>query len=733
MTIDVDRLFSLLPAVIRRRDAEHGEPLKALVAVLAEQGAVVEGDLLRLSDNLFIETCDEWVVPYLGDLLGIQGLHDIAASGFSQRARVANTLSFRRRKGTATMLEQLALDTTGWRARVVEYFELLSTTQWLNHRRLEASQCADLRRSEELALLGSAFESTHHTADLRHISNGRGRYNLANIGIFLWRLQSYHWENSPARPAKTGVSAEKGRFYFSPLALDIPIFNRPQTETRIQVLADETQVPGRLRRRALYDELEAIRQSIADQELLTPKWFGQNPVLSLKYRLNPGSPWILVPPKELLICALIPPTPVIPEIWTRPPKAKTYIRSRDGASVSLPIQVAVDPELGRIAFPAGVVPSEVRVDYATGFPGDIGGGPYGRRDSISAFPLSVATWQAGVGHDLISDTAKQLYSTLAAAVTAWNLNPPGTIGILTLIDNSTYDEGPITIDIKKGSRLLIVSADWPEIGTNPARRVIGKIAPQGRRAHVVGDLTVNGDSAGELWMDGLLLEGQLVLSATGGEDLGKLSLFHTTLLPKSGGLRVTGSHERLTIELKKCVTGALQLSSTNPTLTVSDTVIDANGGVAIQMPGGSVNLDACSVLGTTQCQELTASNALFTGLVTVARLQSGCVRFCFVPDGSITPRRHRCQPDLALSDAKPGDVASIVLSLVPSFVADSYGSPSYLQLSDFCPIEIRKGADDGAEMGAWHFLRQAQREANLLASLDEYLRLGLEAGLIHAT
>ncbi len=44
-----------------------------------------------------------------------------------------------------------------------------------------------------------------------------------------------------------------------------------------------------------------------------------------------------------------------------------------------------------------------------------------------------------------------------------------------------------------------------------------------------------------------------------------------------------------------------------------------------------------------------------------------------------------------------------------------------------------EGADDGAEMGAFNMLKQPQREANLRASLDEFLRLGLEAGIIHVT
>ena len=109
MSLTTDKLYELLPAIIRQRDSERGEPLRALVAVLAGQGRLVEGDLQRLYDNLFIETCDDWVVPYLGDLLGVRGLHDTGAAGFSQRGRVANTLAYRRRKGTAWDVANAAL------------------------------------------------------------------------------------------------------------------------------------------------------------------------------------------------------------------------------------------------------------------------------------------------------------------------------------------------------------------------------------------------------------------------------------------------------------------------------------------------------------------------------------------------------------------------------------------------------------------------------------------------
>ena len=46
------------------RDKRLRGPLDALVAVIAEQVAVLEADLDQLYDDQFIETCADWVVPY---------------------------------------------------------------------------------------------------------------------------------------------------------------------------------------------------------------------------------------------------------------------------------------------------------------------------------------------------------------------------------------------------------------------------------------------------------------------------------------------------------------------------------------------------------------------------------------------------------------------------------------------------------------------------------------------
>ena len=88
-----ERLYQLLPSIHRLRDAAQGEPLRALLAVIESELEAVEADTARLYDNWFIETCDEWTVPYIGDLLGVRPIRPIPSAGVSTRAWVATTLS----------------------------------------------------------------------------------------------------------------------------------------------------------------------------------------------------------------------------------------------------------------------------------------------------------------------------------------------------------------------------------------------------------------------------------------------------------------------------------------------------------------------------------------------------------------------------------------------------------------------------------------------------------------
>ena len=86
---------------------QAADQLQALFAVMAAQSAIVEDNINQLYDDQFIETCAPWVIPYIGDLIGYNSIYEIAAAGPGRRAEVANTIGYRRRKGTLLALEQV--------------------------------------------------------------------------------------------------------------------------------------------------------------------------------------------------------------------------------------------------------------------------------------------------------------------------------------------------------------------------------------------------------------------------------------------------------------------------------------------------------------------------------------------------------------------------------------------------------------------------------------------------
>ncbi len=419
-------LYALLPAVYRVRDAEQDSPLRALLSAVEAELRTLEADVEGLYDDWFVETCAEWVVPYIGDLLGARGLLAAGEGPFSQRSRVANTLGYRRGKGTAAVLEQLARDVTGWPARAVELFERLATTQHVNHPRPFALATASLRNADALELLRGPFGSAPHVADVRHVDNRRGRHNIPHVGIFLWRLQSYAVTRSSARPAPGAAPALAGRYTFHPLGLEAPLYNLSRTETEISFLAGESNVPGPLRRRPVAGALEALRLAGADDPA-GASYFGTDPVLEVFVQREPGGPMRAVPPAELLVCDLSDaPDAGIESDWRRPQPVRDYPPEQGGPR---PITAAVDPVTGRLAFPAGVSPQRVEVSYAYGFAGDLGGGPYDRRAAVQALvpdPGEVG-FQVGVTRDAPAGHP-HLVPDLGTAVRAWNARPAGDGG-----------------------------------------------------------------------------------------------------------------------------------------------------------------------------------------------------------------------------------------------------------------------------------------------------------------
>jgi hypothetical protein len=187
----------------------------------------------------------------------------------------------------------------------------------------------------------------------------------------------------------------------------------------------------------------------------------------------------------------------------------------------------------------------------------------------------------------------------------------------------------------------------------------------------------------------------------------------------------------------------------SPGLRILDSIVHSVNGTAIQAAEADLNVQRSTVLGAISVKSIEADASILRDIVAAVRRQKGCMRFCYVPDGSTTPRRYRCQPDFqvakqidaektaaggSLPPEEEADIRARIRSrIVPVFISTQYGDPGYAQLHRLCPEEISTGAGDGSEMGAFSHLKQPQRRANLLTSLAEYLRVGLEAGIFYAT
>ena len=207
--------------------AQRG-PLQSLLLILQEQLEVLAEDLDQLYDDQFIETCAPWVIPYIGDLIGYQSVKGIAPAVDDPRAEVAETISQRRRKGTVLVMEQLARDMTAWGAHAVELFQVLGDTQYMNHLRLWNHYAPDLRCWKTGIYMETGFDRTPHKVDVRRIEPRRGRYNIPNIGIFLWSLGAYSVTGDQANISATSPECLR----FSSLGMDIPLFHRAISQGR---------------------------------------------------------------------------------------------------------------------------------------------------------------------------------------------------------------------------------------------------------------------------------------------------------------------------------------------------------------------------------------------------------------------------------------------------------------------------------------------------------------------
>ena len=711
MTFDGQKLFNLLPALYRLRDAKLAQsqnvsqgPLEALINVMAEQFAAVEDDLEQLYDDQFIETCAAWVIPYIGDLIGYQPVHGVAPAVASPRAEVAHTISFRRRKGTVLVLEQLARDVTGWGAHAVEFFSLLADTQYMNHIRLSNHYAPDLRRWQPREYMDTGFDTTPHKVDVRRIAIQRGRQNIQNIGIFLWSLNAYSLTLSPATQA-TGSSF---CFRFSPLGADMPLFNKPVSQgTDISAPALPVNVPDRLRRRVLCQDIQSGVGS---------SYYGAGNRLALYLNDN------LVDASSIRVCDLSGGE----GHWSNLPDADS------------PYAVAIDPQLGRIALRPGSgdssPPQTVAVSFYYGFNGDMGGGEYPRS----------ATFTAGAEQTVVQ--VPDDYPTIQAALDSLNGN-----GVVQVTNSGTYSE-------PAGLKVTVTANDHIELRAKDGFRptlLLGR------------EISVSGDQDSTFDLNGFCIAYAPSSPGTGlpvalvhvpggsANRLNHLGLTHCTLVP---GWALTPQGEPrygnrpglvaepsgLAVVIASSILGGIQVFEL-VTTSISDSIVDATAKTEVAYSalggtgaGGALTLIGCTVVGKVHATLLSlVSNCIvWAGLsetdlwtsppsqqpapLWADRKQEGCIRFSFVPVGSVIPRQFHCVTQA------PG-------SPEPIFVSLRYGQPGYCKLFASTTDEVRRGADDGGEMGAFHFVLAPLRETDLRTRMQEYIPVGLEYGIFYQT
>jgi hypothetical protein len=820
---DPDRLYELLPVVYRERDAQQGYPLQALLRVITEQVDVVEDNIRQLYENWFIETCEEWAVPYVGDLVGYQLLSDAREPGNVTTARgqqreriliprrdVANTIHARRRKGTLALLEEIAMDVAEWPVRAVEFYKLLGWTQnihspylnqplyhavrtgdtmasiatrhhttvcellWLNPaiksdaalasgtrllvgRRRTKGETANLRKCEALDLLDSPFDLIAHTVDVRRIDSNRsrGRYNIPSVGLFVWRLKAYSvsWPGAGESGQLSGTSAycleEVGPhcYTFSVLGNDTPLYNRPQPESEPTKIPGELNLPTRIRRHEFAKHRADYYGPDKSLAIWAPDWSNKvecTPIAASAIIAANLSNWHYRAPKD---------------------------------------HVVVDPELGRMVFPIHQLPRQgVTVYYQYAFSANIGGGEYDRPLSQPAGARVYRVNRSGSGSDFktINDALNQWSSdkqSLALPAQAKDPAPPQSgsnkpaSAVIEITDSGVYTE-QLNLTLDANESLQIRAANR----TRPVIRLLDYLTGE------PDSLTIGGAKGSKFTLDGILVTGRGLLvqgpddpsepapSATPPGDLCELVIRHSTLVPgwslhsnceprhiAEPSLELSNTAARAKIE--HSIIGSIEVSTnaacTDPVpIEVSDSIWDSTSekSQALRGPDGDIAYALITVIRTTVFGEIAthaialAENSIFAGCIHIARRQTGCVRFCYVPPGSRTPRRYECQPDLVVRavDEKlargeisaaesDSETANEQLRVEPKFNSTRYGNPAYSQLAESCAVEIRTGADDDSEMGAFHDLYQAQRAANLRTRLDDYTPAGMDAGIINVT
>ena len=354
---------------------------------------------------------------------------------------------------------------------------------------------------------------------------------------------------------------------------------------------------------------------------------------------------------------------------------------------------------------------EVLVTFHYGFSANIGGGEYNRFKTFESFDNLITVTSADLSNiqTTIGNASQSKGTTIEVSDNGCCQN--------TTEMNITLNNQQIELRAADGHRPTVVISNNPPANPPTQLKIINN--------------SKDGDKA-ELILNGLLLNGQISVNG----NMRRVCLRHCTLvsqgatysLPYNPGIIVNSPG--VYIEIDSCIlVGGIQVSD-GSRVKITNSIMDAgeNGSAyaspdANAMYGGPLHIENSTVIGKVDTTEMNASNTIFFAPVNTKKRQEGCVRFSYIPHGSLVPRRYHCYPE------NENDAAR----LRPIFLSLRFGDAAYCRLSMQCHEDILRGADDEGEIGVFHDLYQPQREAHLRARLEEYLRFGLEAGVFYIT
>lgn len=773
-------LFERLPEIYRTSDAEQSPayPLRAYLAAVEEAFGALHDDIARLYDNLFIDTCEDWVVPYLADLLGTTHLK---GDPRTLRADVADTIALRRRKGTLGAIERLAADLTGWACRSVELRENLGWHQHLNHQRPDAGGqppwgsdaitrfmvprggTAPIRDPALLALLGTPFDNFACSADIKPATDDARHVNLPNLAVFLWRLAAYQW---PALPplvkGVTDLGAQPAPLARFALRLDLHPLDRPQRLFNIarQRVSDPRAQDGLI---VPLTQPDAVPGPMLDARITTGSPAG-NPqaYVRIDFFDDATTPITGLDLADVGLNLFLPQS-------EQPAFAATRWHFRGDnlcaweAGLRRPLaagEIVIDPDIGRLVIGLdstaqrdALVTSQgtdlvprLYTSFTYASPGPVGAHPVARIP-LDRTGVEVREVSARPGGTLLQAQMDNLDTATQPVVIDIldSLVHPLDIGALA----GTAIDGGVSLRLARSLTLRAADGQRPVVllsrplGFRPVDAASATTEAPAVRLEGIELARGPGFPAGSALIDRAALARLELIGCT--LDPGGHALRDDSRAPMSPAMRLVNGYgfsvpadERSFVPtpdiiIQRSITGSLAVDD-RYRLDISDSIVDAGLGVG-DPPGGRFAIAAATdpasawaaplafhgltCFGPVRVTGVGGAGGLFTQRFEVLDNQHGCIKWSwFSGDADRLPPHHFSlhAPDARLA-----------------FTSERFNDPGYAQLARGSDARIRtRGPDDDA-MGAHGFLLEAHKWTNLQVRLREFMPVGVRPLVVPVT